>query len=139
MASGSAVADSAGVGVILLDRVFIKGLTVATTIGVYEWERKIRQNIALDLEMGWDNSKAAASDDLSKALDYASVSSRITELLESAEFLLVERLAEQVAERVISEFSIPWLKLTVYKPGAVANAESVGVIIERSQQAATHG
>ncbi|RMO95373.1 Dihydroneopterin aldolase [Pseudomonas syringae pv. philadelphi] len=114
-----------------LDRVFIEGLEVDTVIGAYDWERGIRQCLRLDLSFAWDNRPAAAEDDLSKALDYASVSARIQAFAEQAQFQLVETFAERLAEVLMSEFHIPWLRLKLTKPGAVAAASGVGVEIER--------
>jgi dihydroneopterin aldolase len=114
-----------------LDRVFIEGLEVDTMIGAYDWERGIRQVLRLDLSFAWDNRLAAAEDDLSKALDYASVSARIQAFAEQAQFQLVETFAERLAEVLMNEFQIPWLHLKLTKPGAVAAAAGVGVEIER--------
>ena len=114
-----------------MDRVFIQGLEVDTVIGAYDWERGIRQCLRLDLSFAWDNRPAAAGDDLSKALDYASVSTRIQAFAEQAQFQLVETFAERLAEVLMAEFNIPWLRLRLTKPGAVAAAAGVGVEIER--------
>ncbi|ALD98017.1 MULTISPECIES: dihydroneopterin aldolase [Pseudomonas] len=114
-----------------MDRVFIEGLEVDTVIGAYDWERGIRQCLRLDLSFAWDNRPAAAGDDLSKALDYASVSTRIQVFAEQAQFQLVETFAERLAEVLMGEFNIPWLRLKLTKPGAVAAAAGVGVEIER--------
>ncbi|POY79127.1 dihydroneopterin aldolase [Pseudomonas amygdali pv. morsprunorum] len=114
-----------------MDRVFIEGLEVDTVIGAYDWERGIRQCLRLDLSFAWDNRPAAAGDDRSKALDYASVSTRIQVFAEQAQFQLVETFAERLAEVLMSEFNIPWLRLKLTKPGAVAAAAGVGVEIER--------
>ncbi|GFZ66535.1 7,8-dihydroneopterin aldolase [Pseudomonas amygdali pv. eriobotryae] len=114
-----------------MDRVFIEGLEVDTVIGAYDWERGIRQCLRLDLSFAWDNRPAAAGDDLSKALDYASVSTRIQAFAGQAQFQLVETFAERLAEVLMSEFNIPWLRLKLTKPGAVAAAAGVGVEIER--------
>ncbi|RMN01985.1 dihydroneopterin aldolase [Pseudomonas savastanoi] len=114
-----------------MDRVFIEGLEVDTVIGAYDWERGIRQCLRLDLSFAWDNRPAAAGVDLSKALDYASVSTRIQAFAEQAQFQLVETFAERLAEVLMSEFNIPWLRLKLTKPGAVAAAAGVGVEIER--------
>jgi dihydroneopterin aldolase len=114
-----------------LDRVFIDGLEVDTVIGAYDWERSIRQCLRLDLSFAWDNRPAAAGDDLSKALDYASVSARIQAFAEAATFELVETFAERLVEVLMSEFQIPWVHLKLTKPGAVPAARGVGVEIER--------
>lgn len=114
-----------------MDMVFIEGLEVDTVIGVYDWERKIRQCLCLDLQFAWDNSLPAANDDLSLALDYATVSARIQQFAEGAQFQLVETFAERLAALLMSEFGIRWLRLKLTKPGAVPAARGVGVEIER--------
>ena len=114
-----------------MDRVFIEGLEVDTVIGAYDWERGIRQCLRLDLRFAWDNRLAAADDDLTLALDYASVSSRIQAFAEQAQFQLVETFAERLAAVLMDEFGIPWLHLKLTKPGAVPAASGVGVEIER--------
>ncbi|MBQ0743530.1 MAG: dihydroneopterin aldolase [Pseudomonas sp.] len=115
-----------------MDQVFIKGLSVEAVIGVYDWERTILQPLVLDLEMSWDIRAAAAGDDLSATLDYAAVSTRVLEYVASTQFQLVEALAEHVAALVMQEFSVPWLRLRVTKPGAIEQASGgVGVLIER--------
>jgi dihydroneopterin aldolase len=117
-----------------MDIVFIRGLRVDTVIGIYDWEREIRQTLILDLEMGTDISKAAASEDIADTLDYKAVSKRLAGFIEESEFLLVETLAERCAELLLREFDIPWLRLSVNKKGAVSLAEDVGVIIERGRR-----
>ncbi|AQP36917.1 bifunctional dihydroneopterin aldolase/7,8-dihydroneopterin epimerase [Vibrio anguillarum] len=114
-----------------MDKVFIEQLTVITTIGVYDWEQEIKQKLVLDIEMAHDNQPAGKSDDVSDALDYAQVSQAVIAHIENGRFLLVERVAEEVAELLMQRFSVPWVKIRLAKPGAVAQASSVGVIIER--------
>ncbi len=115
-----------------MDTVFIAGLEVDTVIGAYDWERTIRQCLQLDLWLGWDNRPAALDDDLSKALDYATVSTRIQAFASDSQFILVETFAERLVALLMSEFDIPWVRLRVTKPGAVPAARGgVGVEIER--------
>ena len=114
------------------DRVLIEGLTVLTTIGVYEWEKTIKQKLILDLEMSWDNQPAGESDDVTLCLDYFLVSQSITNFIQSTQFEVIECVAERVAQLVIQKFSVQWLKVKVSKPGAIANASNVAVVIERS-------
>ena len=114
------------------DRVLIEGLTVLTTIGVYEWEKTIKQKLILDLEMSWDNKPAGESDDVTLCLDYFLVSQSITNFIQSTQFELIECVAERVAQLVIQTFSVQWLKVKVSKPSAIANASNVAVVIERS-------
>ena len=117
-----------------MDSVFIEDLRIETVIGIYDWERKIKQTIAIDLEMAFDNRKPAASDKIDDTLDYKSVSKRLIAFVESSHFELVETLAERCAELVRTEFGVPWLRLKLSKPGAVTGSKAVGVIIERGQK-----
>lgn len=110
--------------------VYIKGLRAQSVIGVYAWERKIRQTLVLDLEMASDIALAANSDQIADALDYAAISSQVISLVEGSEYQLIESLAEEVARMVMEKFGVPWLRLRLSKPGAVAEADDVGVIIE---------
>lgn len=114
-----------------MDLVFIEQLEVITTIGVYDWEQEIKQKLVLDLEMAHDNKPAAQSDDVQFALDYATVSQAVTDHITEGRFLLVERVAEEVADLIMTRFSVPWIKVKLTKPGAVVNARGVGVVIER--------
>lgn len=113
------------------DRVFIEDLRVETVIGIYDWEREIRQVVSLDLEMGFDIHKAALSDSIADTLDYKAVSKRLIQFVESSQFQLVEKLADQCAALVLQEFPVRWLRLKLSKPGAVRGSSAVGVIIER--------
>jgi dihydroneopterin aldolase len=106
---------------------------VITTIGVYDWEQEIKQKLVLDIEMAHDNRPAGKSDDVTDALDYSQVSEAVITHIEQGRFLLVERVAEEVAEIIMSRFAVPWVKIRLAKPGAVAQARAVGVVIERGQ------
>jgi len=114
-----------------MDRVLIEALKVETTIGIFEWERRIRQQVVFDLELGADASRAAGSDRIDDAVDYKAVSKRVAGLAGEREWGLVETLAEAVAACLREEFGLPWVKVRVRKPGAVTGAASVGVEIER--------
>jgi len=117
-----------------MDIVYIKDLRIDTTIGIYDWEREIKQTLILSIEMGHDNRPAGASDDIADTLDYFSISRRLIEFVEASEMLLIERVAECCAEILMAEFGIKWLRLQVGKPGAVPEAVDVGVIIERGNR-----
>ncbi|WP_419239640.1 dihydroneopterin aldolase [Photobacterium leiognathi] len=117
-----------------MDTVFIEQLEVIATIGVYDWEQEIKQKLVLDLEMAHDNRPAANNDDVMLALDYSTVSTAVTNLIEQGRFLLVERVAEEVASLIMMDFNVPWVKVRVTKPGAVVNARGVGVQIERGSK-----
>jgi len=119
-----------------MDIVFIEQLSVITTIGVYDWEQTIEQKLVLDIEMGWDNKRASLSDNVEHCLDYAQVSQTLISHLETNKFGLVERVAEEVAQLLMTKFNSPWVRIKVAKPGAVARAHQVGVIIERGTKTA---
>ncbi|MEC6798394.1 dihydroneopterin aldolase [Photobacterium sp. S4TG1] len=114
-----------------MDTVFIEQLEVIATIGVYDWEQKIKQKLVIDLEMAHDNRPAAMADDVNLALDYSMVSTAVTEHITQGRFLLVERVAEDIATLIMTRFAVPWIKVRVTKPSAIANAAGVGVQIER--------
>lgn len=117
-----------------MDIVFIEELSVITTIGVYDWEQTIQQKLVFDIEMGWNNRKAAASDDVNDCLSYADISDAVIKHVEMQRFALVERVAEEIADLLLQRFNSPWVRIKVSKPGAVAQARNVGVVIERGQR-----
>jgi dihydroneopterin aldolase len=117
-----------------MDVVFIEDLRIETTIGIYDWEKKTRQVVALDLEMAFDNRVPAASDRIEDTLDYKAVSKRLKAFVGESRFELVETLAERCAELVMHEFNVAWLRLKLSKPGAVTDSNAVGVIIERGRR-----
>jgi 7,8-dihydroneopterin aldolase/epimerase/oxygenase len=119
-----------------MDSVFVEDLRIETVIGIYDWERKIKQTVALDLEMAFDNRKPASTDKIEDTLDYKAVSKRLIAFVESSHFELVETLAEKCAQIVREEFHVPWLRLKLSKPGAVRGSKAVGVIIERGDKPA---
>jgi len=114
-----------------LDIVYIRELEVETVIGIYDWEREIRQTVSLDLEMGTDIRQAASTENIDNTLNYKTVSERLISFISESEFLLVETMAEEIAQIVLNEFPVPWLRLRLGKPGAVPAAKDVGVLIER--------
>ncbi len=117
-----------------MDIIFIRELQVETTIGVHPWERRIRQTLILDLELGTDIRAAAATDCLDDTLNYQAVAQRIGAFAAACDVQLVETLAERIAELLQREFGAPWLRLTLSKPGAVRGARQVGIIIERGRR-----
>ena len=114
-----------------MDRVFIENLTIETVIGIFDWERDIRQAVSLDLQMDYDIREAAETDSIDDTLDYKAVAKRLIRFVEQSEFQLVETLAEKCAAIVLDEFPVERLKLKLSKPGAVRGSSAVGVIIER--------
>jgi len=114
-----------------MDIVFINELRIDTVIGIYDWEREVRQTVSLDIEMAHDIRRAAETDDIQYALNYKAVSKRLIKFVGGSEFLLVETMAEQIASILMEEFNVPWLRLSVSKPGALRGSKDVGVRIER--------
>lgn len=114
-----------------MDTVFIEALEVEALIGIYDWERRIRQPLLFDIEMDFDNRVPAASDDIADTLDYKAVSKRVVEYVSQSGFGLVETLAERVAAIILDEFAVSRVRLKLSKPGAVRGARAVGVAITR--------
>jgi 7,8-dihydroneopterin aldolase/epimerase/oxygenase len=114
-----------------MDKVYIKNLKVEAIIGIFEWEREVKQIISVDIEMDFDNKKAASSDDIKDALDYKKVGKRVSAYIQRSKAKLVESLAEKVAKIILEEFPVSKLVLTLSKPGALRGAESVGISITR--------
>lgn len=113
------------------DTIFLHELRVDTVVGIWDWERKIRQTVSIDLEMGTDIRRAAGSDTIEDTLNYKSVAKRVQQFVGDSEFQLVETMAEKIAEIVLAEFDLPWIQVRVSKPGAIRGARDVGVLIRR--------
>lgn len=116
------------------DTVFIEDLRIETIIGIYDWEREIKQIISIDLEMASDNRQAAATESIEDAINYKAVAKRLIQFVEESEFQLVETMAERIGEIILNEFKVPWMRLKLSKPGAVTGSKAVGVIIERGDR-----
>jgi 7,8-dihydroneopterin aldolase/epimerase/oxygenase len=117
-----------------MDIIFLGGLEIETIIGIYDWERVTKQTVILDIEMAFDIQKAAETDDIQYTLDYKTVSHRIISFVEASQFLLVEKLISEIADVIRNEFSVPWVKITLNKKGAIRGASDVGIIIERGER-----
>lgn len=117
-----------------MDIVYLNDLRVDTVIGIYDWERRTRQTVILDIEMGADISKAAETDTIDNTLDYKAVAKRLFAYIGESEFRLVETLAERIAEILLEEFHVPWCRIRLNKKGAVRGVRDVGVIIERGRK-----
>jgi len=115
------------------DRIYLRDLRTETIIGIYDWERKIRQTVSFDFEFPADIRRAAKTDSIEDTLNYKSVAKRVLAFVETSEYHLVETLAEEVARLVLKEFSVEWVKVSLNKPGAVRGSRDVGVMIERSR------
>lgn len=117
-----------------MDKVFIQGLSIQTTIGFFAWEKEIKQTLVIDLEMGWNIAHAAENDELARTLDYADISEQIAVFANNNPVDLIETLAERLAAFLQETYGIPWLRLKIGKPNAVHNAITVGVEIERGNK-----
>ncbi|MFT5392374.1 MAG: dihydroneopterin aldolase [Gammaproteobacteria bacterium] len=118
-----------------MDIVFLSDFRVPATIGIYDWERRVKQTLIIDLEMGTDVARAARTDQIDDALNYKNVAKRVSEFVSESEFQLVETLAERIADVVRTEFNVPWVKLRLNKRGAISGASDVGIQIERGERA----
>lgn len=116
-----------------MDKIFLKQLTTETVIGIFNWEREVKQTIAIDLEMSADIRRAAKSDSIRDTLNYKSVAKRVLAFAQNSRYQLVETLAEEVARLILTEFPVEWVKVTLHKPGAIRHSKDVGVTIERSR------
>jgi 7,8-dihydroneopterin aldolase/epimerase/oxygenase len=119
-----------------VDIVFIKSLKCQTVLGVYAWERVALRPVVIDLEIGAEQEAAFQHDNAVGLMNYDSISARLTALLPTLKYKTVERLAEHIAQTVLQEFEARYVKVTVGKPGAIANAAMVGVSIERRAEGA---
>jgi dihydroneopterin aldolase len=118
----------------MMDTIFLHDLRVETIVGIWEWERKIRQTVSIDLEWGTDIKSAAASDSIDYTLNYKLVAKRVQQFVVESNFQLIETLAEKIAEIVLNEFDVPWIEVCVNKPGAIRGARDVGVKIRRENK-----
>lgn len=114
-----------------MDKVFIRGLEVEGIIGIFQWEREVKQIISVDIEMDFDNKKAAKSDSIEDALNYKLVGKRITSFVKNSKFQLVETLAENISKIILKEFPVSNVRVTLSKPGALRGSDSVGISIKR--------
>jgi len=117
-----------------MDKIFLDELKVDTIIGIWEWERRIRQTVVIDIEMSADIAKAAVTDDVADTLNYKSVAKRVQNFVAESSFQLVETLAERIAAIIREEFGVAWVKIRVNKPGAIRGSKAVGVMIERGER-----
>jgi dihydroneopterin aldolase len=117
-----------------MDKIFITALKAEAIIGIFDWERQVKQTILVDLELSTDIRKAAFSDLIDDTLNYKRVAKRVLAFIEASKFHLVEKLAEQIALLVLEEFGVAAVRITLSKPGAVRGSRDVGIIIERTRE-----
>jgi dihydroneopterin aldolase len=116
----------------LTDKIFIHALKTETIVGIFDWERQVKQTVLLDIEVSADIRKAAFTDSIDDTLNYKRVAKRVLGFIEESSFHLVETLAEHVAMLILEEFGVSWVSITLSKPGAIRSSRDVGVMLERS-------
>jgi len=115
-----------------MDKIFIHALKTETIVGIFDWERQVKQTVVLDIEVSADIRKAALTDSIDDTLNYKRVAKRVLAFIEESSFHLVETLAEQVAMLILEEFAVGWVRIALSKPGAIRSSRDVGVMLERS-------
>jgi dihydroneopterin aldolase len=114
-----------------LDKIFIHALKTETIVGIFDWERQVKQTVIIDIEFSADIRKAALSDSIHDTLNYKAVAKRVLTFVEASSFHLVETLAEHVALLILQEFGVAWVRIALSKPGAIRGSRDVGVMLER--------
>ena len=122
-----------------MDVIFLSGLTTECIIGIWDWERRVKQKIVIDLEMGADIRRAAGTDAIEDTLDYKRVAKRLLAFVSESQFQLVETLTERIAQIVVTEFDVPWVRVRLNKQGAIRGSRDVGILIERRREDYTGG
>jgi 7,8-dihydroneopterin aldolase/epimerase/oxygenase len=115
-----------------MDKIFIHALKTETIVGIFDWERQVKQTVVLDIEFSADIRKAALTDSIDDTLNYKRVAKRVLTSIEESSFHLVETLAEHVAMLILEEFAVSWVRVALSKPGAIRSSRDVGVILERT-------
>jgi dihydroneopterin aldolase len=116
-----------------MDKIFIRALKTETIIGIFDWERQVKQTVIVDIEMGIDIRNAARSDSIDDTMNYKKVAKRVLAFVEESSFHLVETLGERIAMLILEEFAISEVRIVLSKPGAVRSSRDVGVILERGR------
>jgi dihydroneopterin aldolase len=116
-----------------MDKIFIHALKAEAIIGIFDWERQVKQTVLIDVELSADIRKAALTDAIADTLNYKAVAKRILSFIEASQFHLVETLAEHIAMLVLEDFGVAWVSIKLSKPGAVRNSRDVGVDLERDR------
>ena len=117
-----------------MDKIFIHALKTEAIVGIFDWERQVKQTVLIDIEFSADIRKAALSDSIDDTLNYKGVAKRVLTFVEASSFHLVEALAEHVAMLILEEYRVPWVRISLSKPGALRNSRDVGVILERAAE-----
>jgi 7,8-dihydroneopterin aldolase/epimerase/oxygenase len=116
-----------------MDIIYLHNMRVETVIGVWEWERRIRQSLIVDIDLGTDVTRAGETDVIEDTVDYKAVSDRVMAISSNSEFHLIEALAARIAQTLLEEFNVQWIRVRINKQGVVRHVRDIGVIIERSR------
>jgi len=117
-----------------MDKIFIHALKTEAIVGIFDWERQVKQTVIIDLEFSADIAKAALSDSIDDTLNYKRVTKRVLAFVEGSQFHLVETLAEHIAMLMLEEFGVAWVRISLSKPGAIRSSRDVGVVLERDRE-----
>lgn len=117
-----------------MDTIFLRDLRVRTIVGIWEWERRLPQEVSIDLDMAVDAARAAETDTIDATLDYKAVTGRVRAFVEESHFNLIETLAERIAGIITGEFGVTWVRVAVHKPWAIRGSKDVGVSVERGER-----
>jgi len=117
-----------------LDKIFIHALKTEAIVGIFDWERQVKQTVLIDIEFSADIRKAALSDSIDDTLNYKKVAKRVLAFIEGSSFHLVESLAEHIAMLILEDFGVAWVRISLSKPGAIRSSRDVGVVLERKPQ-----
>jgi 7,8-dihydroneopterin aldolase/epimerase/oxygenase len=120
-------------GFLSMDKIFIHALKTEAIIGIFDWERQVKQSVLMDIELSADIRKAALTDAIADTLNYKAVAKRVLSFVEESQFHLVETLAEHIAMLILEEFGVAWVGISLSKPGAVRSSRDVGVSLERDR------
>ncbi|MFC4310928.1 dihydroneopterin aldolase [Steroidobacter flavus] len=114
-----------------MDKIFLSQLSVECIVGIWDWERRVKQTVIIDVELAADIRKAAATDHIDDTIDYKRVAKRLLSFVGESQFQLVETLTEAIAKVIVTEFGVSWVKVRLNKRGAIRGARDVGIEIER--------
>src|SRR5580704_3268616 len=117
-----------------MDKIFIHALKTEAIVGIFDWERQVKQTVVIDAEFSADIAKAALSDSIDDTLNYKRVAKRVQAFVEGSQFHLVETLAEHIAMLLLEEFGVAWVRISLSKPGAIRSSRDVGVLLERDRR-----
>jgi dihydroneopterin aldolase/D-erythro-7,8-dihydroneopterin triphosphate epimerase len=116
-----------------LDRIYIRDLAARCIVGINPDERVNKQDVVINLTLHADLRKAGRTDDIADTVDYKAVKQKVLALVEGSSFMLVERLAEAIAETCLAQAGVRRAEVLVEKPAALRFARTVGVEIVRAR------